>query len=104
MHKSNSSSQITVQSSNTSVSLFVAGATFGDLGLSLLEAGAVFSDLGMSLLLEGAAFGDLGVSHFVAGAIFGDLGALECHISWQAQYLVILESWSVTFRGRGSIW
>ena len=57
------------------MSLFVAGAGFGDLGVSLFVAGAVFGDLGVSLFAAGAAFGDLGVSLFVTGAVFGDLGA-----------------------------
>ena len=56
------------------MSLFVAGATFGDLGVSVFVAGAVFGDLGVSLFVAGPAFGDLGVSLFVAGAVFGDLG------------------------------
>ena len=42
------------------LSLFVAGAMFGDLGLSLLVAGAVFGDLGLSLFVAGAIVGDMG--------------------------------------------
>ena len=53
------------------MSLFVAGAVFGDLGVSLFVAGAVFRDLGVAL--------------FVAGAV---LVILECHFLWQAQYSV----------------
>ena len=45
-------------------------------------AGAIFGDVGVSLFVAGAAFGDVAVSLFVALVI------LECHFSWQAQYLV----------------
>ena len=48
------------------MSLFVAGASFGDVGVSLFAA----------------AFGDVGMSLFVAGA---HLVMLEHHFSWQAQ-------------------
>ena len=40
----------------------MAGAVFGDVGV------------GVSLFVAGAAFGDVGVSLFVAGAVFGDVG------------------------------
>ena len=55
------------------MSLFVAGAAFGDLGVLLFVAGAVFGDLGVSLFLAGAAFGDVGASLFVAGTVFGEI-------------------------------
>ena len=55
------------------MSLFVAGAVFGDLGVSLFVASAVFRDLGVALFVAGAVFGDLGVSLFVAGAVFGEI-------------------------------
>ena len=55
------------------MSLFVAGAVFGDLGVSLFVAGAVFRDLGVALFVAGAVFGDLGDSFFVAGAVFGEI-------------------------------
>ena len=55
------------------VSLFVAGAAFGDLGVPLFVAGAVFGDLGVSLFVAGAAFGDVGMSLFVAGTLFGEI-------------------------------
>ena len=41
------------------MSLFVAGAAFGDLGVSLFVAGAVFGDLGVSLFVAGAVFGEI---------------------------------------------
>ena len=41
--------------------------------MSLFAAGAIFGDLGVSLFVAGAAFGDLGVSLFVAGAVFGEI-------------------------------
>ena len=43
------------------MSLFVAGAAFGDLGVSLFMAGAVFGDLGVSLFAAGAVFGEIWV-------------------------------------------
>ena len=43
----------------------MASAAFGDVGVSLFVAGALFGDV--------AAFGDVGVSLFVAGAAFGDI-------------------------------
>ena len=55
------------------MSLFVAGAAFGDLGVLLFVAGAVFGDLGVSVFVAGAAFGDVGVSLFVAGTSFGEI-------------------------------
>ena len=54
------------------MSLFVAGAAFGDLGVLLFVAGAVFGDLGVSLFVAGAAF-DVGASLFVAGTVFGEI-------------------------------
>ena len=41
------------------MSLFVAGAVFGDFGVSLFVSGAVFGDLGVSL--AGAVFGEIWV-------------------------------------------
>ena len=55
------------------VSLFVAGAVFGDVGVSLFVAGAAFGYLEVSLFVAGAVFGDLGVSVFVEGAVFGEI-------------------------------
>ena len=44
------------------MSLFVAGAAFGDLGVSLFVAGAAVGDVGVSLFVL-----------FVAGAVFGQI-------------------------------
>ena len=55
------------------MSLFVAGATFGDVGASRFVAGAAFGDVRMSLFVAGAAFCDVGASLFVAGAAFGEI-------------------------------
>ena len=44
----------------------MAGAAFGDLGVLLCVAG-------VSLFVAGAVFGDLGASLFVAGAVFGEI-------------------------------
>ena len=41
------------------MSLFVAGALFGDVELSLFVAGAVFGDVEVSLFVAGAAFGEI---------------------------------------------
>ena len=65
------------------MSLFVAGAAIGDLGVPLFVAGAVFGDLGMSLFVAGAAFGDVGVSLFAQAQYL-----VQCHFLWQAQYSV----------------
>ena len=40
----------------------------------------------MSLFVAGAAFGEVHVSLFVAGAVY--LVKFKCHFSWQAQYSV----------------
>ena len=58
------------------VSLFVAGAAFGDVHVSLFVAGAAFGEVHVSLFVAGAAFGEVHVSLFVAGAAFG-----EVHVS-----------------------
>ena len=41
------------------MSLFVAGAIFGHVGVSLLVASALFGDVGVSLLLAGAALAEI---------------------------------------------
>ena len=64
---------MTVQSSNSSVSLFVAGAILGTVAVSLFVAGTIFGDVAVSLFVAGAAFGDVSVSLFVAGAVFGQI-------------------------------
>ena len=74
---------------DVAMSLFVAGATFGDVGMSLFVAGATFGDVGMSLFMAGTILGDVGASLFVAGAIHAVM--LDCHLSWHAQHLAILE-------------
>ena len=43
------------------MSLFVAGAAFGDVGVPLFVAGAAFGDVGVSLFVAGAAFGQIWV-------------------------------------------
>ena len=43
------------------MSLFVAGAIFGHVGVSLLVASAFFGDVGVSLLLAGAALAEIWV-------------------------------------------
>ena len=50
-----------MKSSNSSVSLFAAGAAFGDLGVSFFVAGTAFCDLGVSLFVAGAVFGEIWV-------------------------------------------
>ena len=41
------------------LSLFVAGALFGDVQVSLFVAGAVFGDVELSLFVAGAVFGEI---------------------------------------------
>ena len=53
--------------------------------MSLFVAGAAFGEVHVSLFLAGAVFGEVQVSLFVAGAVFVKL---KCHFSWQAQYSV----------------
>ena len=43
------------------MSLFVAGAAFGDVRVSLFVAGTVFGDLGVSLFVASAVFGEIWV-------------------------------------------
>ena len=47
---------------------------FGDAGISLLVARAIVGDVGVSL---GVAFADVGMSLFVASALFGDVGKIS---------------------------
>ena len=50
------------------------------------------------IFVAGATFGDVGVPFFVAGAIY--LVMLERHLSWQVQYLVMLQchfSWQAQY-------
>ena len=56
-----------------SCSYFAPGAIFCH-GVSLFVAGAAFGDVAVSLFLAGAAFGDVGASLFVAGSIWWNLG------------------------------
>ena len=53
------------------MSLFVAGA--GGVQVSLFVAGALFGDVQVSLFVAGAVFGDVELSLFVAGAVFGEI-------------------------------
>ena len=53
--------------------------------MSLFVAGAAFGEVHVSLFVAGAVFGEVQVSLFVAGAVFGEV---QCHFSWQAQYSV----------------
>ena len=55
------------------MSLFVAGAAFGDVQMSFFVTGAVFGEVQVSLFVAGAVFGEVQVSLFVAGAVFGEI-------------------------------
>ena len=55
------------------MSLFVAGAVFGEVQVSLFVAGAVFGEVQVSLFVAGAVFGEVQVSLFLAGAVFGEI-------------------------------
>ena len=51
------------------------------IGISLLVARAIVGDVGVSL---GVAFADVGMSLFVAGALFGDVGKISWHhMTWR---------------------
>ena len=52
------------------MSLFVAGAAFGEVHVSLFVAGAVFGEVQVLLFVAGAVFGEVEVSLFVAGAVY----------------------------------
>ena len=41
--------------------------------MSLFVAGAVFGEVQVSLFVAGAVFGEVEVSFFVAGAVFGEI-------------------------------
>ena len=75
------------------MSLFVAGAAFGDVAVSLFVAGMLQCHflwqaqhlVMLQLFVAGAAFGDVAVSLFVAGAAFGDVGVstfCDVHCIW----------------------
>ena len=53
--------------------------------MSLFVAGAIFGEVLVSLFVAGAILGEVQVSLFVAGAVFGEV---LCRFSWQVQYLV----------------
>ena len=55
------------------VSLFVASAAFAEVQASLFVAGAVFGEVQVSLFVTGAAFAEVQASLFVAGAVFGEV-------------------------------
>ena len=86
------------------MSLFVAGAAFGDVGVSSFVAGAVFGEVAVSLLVAGAAFGKIWIDSLVAN-VFCIQDA--CHVLSAKSNLsgragqIILASWSDL---PGSIW
>ena len=53
------------------MSLFVAGAVFGEVQVSLFVAGAVFGEVEVLLFVAGAVFGEVQVSLLVA--VFGEI-------------------------------
>ena len=56
------------------------------LQVSLFVAGAIFGEVQVSLFVAGALVGEVQVSLFVAVAIFGE--KFNCHFLWQGQHLV----------------
>ena len=58
------------------MSLFVAGAVFGEVQVSLFVAGVVFGEVQVSLFVAGAVFGEVQVSLFVAGAVSVKFGMI----------------------------
>ena len=91
------------------MSLFVAGAAFGDVGVSSFVADAVFGEVAVSLLVAGSAFCKIwndsrvakcflafkmhvlsaksnlsGRAGQICRAVFGEVDViLVCHFSWQ---------------------
>ena len=72
------------------VSLFVAGAAFGEVHASLFVAGAAFSEVHVSLFVAGAPFGEVHVSlcglvkfGMIAGA--GNVVIFDRICSWRAR-------------------
>ena len=83
------------------MSLFVAGAAFGEVHASLFVAGAVFGEVQVLLFVAGAVFGEVEVSLFVAGAVFGEIwndsrSAKCCNFQWN----LLLASAKVTSAAR----
>ena len=78
------------------MSLFVAGALFGDVQVSLFVAGALFGGVQVSLFVAGAVFGEVEVSLFVAGAVFGEIWndsrSAKCCIFQYKMLVVVLKS------------
>ena len=75
------------------MSLFVAGAIFGHVGVSLLVASALFGDVGVSLLLAGAALAEIWLDRQClvrssTGAVQSSTGVVLCSKKWY---------WSSTF-------
>ena len=76
------------------LAFFVASPVFGEIHLLLLGAGAMFDDVAFKLHIQSYVF--------VAGAIFG---AVQSVFSWQAQYLMKLNSSCIfSFHGNCKIW
>ena len=77
------------------MSLFVAGAVFGEVQVSLFVAGAVFGEVQVSLFMLGSWSDHSRIGralemtfHPFSANIFE---ILDGHFSWQAQYLVSLD-------------
>ena len=68
------------------VSLFVAGAAFGENYVSLCVVGAAFGEVHVSLFVAGAAFAKKFMCHFSWQA--QHVVKFMCHFSWQVQHLV----------------
>ena len=64
------------------MSLFVAGALFGDVQVSLFVAGAVFGEVEVSLFVAGAVFGE----------IWNDSRSAKCCIFQYKMLVVVLKS------------
>lgn len=79
-----------------------------NIWLSLFVAGALFGEIAMMLefsFVSGAIFGEVAFSVIVARAIFGEHWDNARHFSWQGQhYVTLLCCWNVTFRGRRATW
>ena len=65
--------------STVTVSLFVAGAVFGHVGVLLLVASALFGDVGGSIFVAGAAFGEIWLVQRSTG-VYSDF----CSMYWSS--------------------
>ncbi len=81
------------------MSLFVAGAAFGEVALSLFVAGAIFGEVAVSLFVAVSCSDH---SRINSRIILGS--AAHCKWRFIRFQQISLRVWTVIFRGRRSIW